>query len=554
MTSGELKMRKPILVLAVAALAIALVVSPASAQTYSFQVPQETVDVYLEADGSMRLVYHMVFANDPGASALDFVDIGLPTADYDLGSVRAWVDGQPISSIETSPYVDPGVALGLGGLAIPAGGSGEVIVEIPSVGNVLYAGDEAGYASAKFSPTWFDSQFAHGSTDLTVNFHLPPGVQPEQPRWHTPTGGWTSTDPATGIDEEGRIVYSWRDTSANAFTQYTFGASFPSTYVPEETLQAPVPALFAALSSLIAGIAGCAFPLIPVLIFVGLIFFARGRSRLAYLPPKIAVEGHGIKRGLTAVEAAVLLQTGLDKVLTMILFGVVRKGGARVVQEDPLKIEALPTPTVELRAYETAFIKSAAEPDLRLRQRAFADLMIDMVRSVETKMKGFSLGESREYYRSIMRKAWAEVEAAGTPEVRSERYGEGLEWLMLDGNFDDRTRRTFTTGPVYVPIWWSNYSPSHPATPIVAGSSARGSGSIALPHLPGADFAASMARSVQNSAGALVGNVAAFTQGVAKTTNPPPVSRSYGGSRSGGGCACACACAGCACACAGGGR
>jgi hypothetical protein len=63
-----------------------------------------------------------------------------------------------------------------------------------------------------------------------------------------------------------------------------------------------------------------------------------------------------------------------------------------------------------------------------------------------------------------------------------------------------------------------------------------------------------MARSVQNSAGALVGNVATFTQSVAKTTNPPPVTRSYGGGSHGGGCACACACAGCACACAGGGR
>jgi hypothetical protein len=551
-------MRKPLLSLALAALVIALVISPAAAQSYSFQVPEQTVDVYLEGDGSMRLVYRILFANDPGASPIDFVDVGLPTEDYDLGSVRAWVDGQPISSIEASPYVTPGIALGLGGASIPGGRTGEVIVEIPRVDNVLYAGDEEGYASAKFSPSWFDSQFVRGLTDMTVTFHLPPGVQPDQPRWHTPTGGWPESPPAVGLDEDQRIVYSWRDTSANAYTQFIFGASFPSTVVPAETLQTPASGLFAglfaAVASLIAGIAGCAFPLLPVLIVVGLIFFARSRSRLAYLPPKIAVEGHGIKRGLTAVESAVLLQTGLDKILTMILFGVIRKGGARVIQQEPLKIEALPAPTTELRAYETAFIKAAIEPDLRLRQRAFSDLTIDLVRSVQTKMKGFSTGETRDYYRSIMRKAWAEVEAAGTPEVRSERYSEGLEWLMLDGDFDDRTRRTFTSGPVFVPVWWSNYSPARPATPVVSGTSVRGSGAVSLPHLPGADFAASMARSVQNSAGALVGNVAAFTQGVAKTTNPPPVTRSYGGSRSGGGCACACACAGCACACAGGGR
>jgi len=282
-------------------------------------------------------------------------------------------------------------------------------------------------------------------------------------------------------------------------------------------------------------------------VILGLIVFARRRSRLAYLPPKIAVEGNGIKRGLTAVEAAVVLQTGLDKVLTMMLFGVIRKGGARVVQQDPLRIEALAKPTAELRSYETEFIKAATETDRSQRQSAFSSLMIDLVGSVQKKMKGFSLRETREYYRSIMRKAWTEVEAAGTPQVKSERFAEGLEWLMLDGDFDGRTRRTLTGGPVYVPTWWGNYSPVR--GPVATGRApvGRGGTTISLPHLPGADFAASIATSIQNSAGALVGNISSFTQSVAKTTNPPPVTRSYSGSR-GGGCACACACAGCACA------
>jgi hypothetical protein len=108
---------------------------------------------------------------------------------------------------------------------------------------------------------------------------------------------------------------------------------------------------------------------------------------------------------------------------------------------------------------------------------------------------------------------------------------------------------------VFVPVWWPSYSPARPAAAPAPVAGGKAGGTVSLPHLPGADFAASMARSVQNSAGALVGNIGSFTQGVAKTTNPPPITRSYGGSRGGGGgCACACACAGCACACAGGGR
>jgi len=30
-------------------------------------------------------------------------------------------------------------------------------------------------------------------------------------------------------------------------------------------------------------------------------------------PPKISIEGHGIKRGLTAVEAAILMEEPLDR-------------------------------------------------------------------------------------------------------------------------------------------------------------------------------------------------------------------------------------------------
>jgi hypothetical protein len=163
-----------------------------------------------------------------------------------------------------------------------------------------------------------------------------------------------------------------------------------------------------------------------------------------------------------------------------------------------------------------------------------------------------------------MKKAWDQVENAETPEVKSERYAETLEWTMLDRDFDDRTTRTFRSGPVYVPMWWGAYrpsfggspSPSMPSTPLsTTVTHSRGSG---LPSLPGSDFAASMVTGVQNTAGNLVSNLTTFSSGVTKTTNPPPPPSKSSGSRSRGGggssCACACACAGCACACAGGGR
>ncbi len=87
--------------------------------------------------------------------------------------------------------------------------------------------------------------------------------------------------------------------------------------------------------------------------------------------------------------------------------------------------------------------------------------MVDLVKAVQLKMKGFSLRETRDYYKAIMEKAWQEVEQASTPEVKSERYAESIEWTMLDRDFDDRTQRTFRTGPVFLPHWWGGFSPSH---------------------------------------------------------------------------------------------
>jgi hypothetical protein len=53
-----------------------------------------------------------------------------------------------------------------------------------------------------------------------------------------------------------------------------------------------------------------------------------------YPLPKIRVEGVEVKKGLTAVEAAILAEIPLDRVLFMILYGLVKKGVIRVVSTE----------------------------------------------------------------------------------------------------------------------------------------------------------------------------------------------------------------------------
>jgi len=191
------------------------------------------------------------------------------------------------------------------------------------------------------------------------------------------------------------------------------------------------------------------------------------------------------------------------------------------------------------------------------RKKLLRKSILELIESVSLKMKGFSRSETIQYYQSIIDQAWKQVEAAGTPEVKSEKFDENLEWTMMDKNYDRRTRDVFRTGPVFVPTWWSRFDPvSSAGMPSMAGAPSAG-GSINLPNLPGSDFAASVVNGVQDFSGNVIGNLTSFTEGITQKTNPIPVvtsTRSGGGSSSGGGCACACACAGCACACAGGGR
>ncbi len=534
---------------------------PVLAQTYSFSLDQEQVDVFWESNGTVSLDYTFIFTNDTFADPLDFVDVGLPTDSYSLADIAASIDGHPITDISHSPYVD-GVALGLGNYAIQPGQTGMVRMSTSGIGDVLYEADQADYASAMFAPTWFGDEYVHGATNLIITFHLPPGVQPDEPRWFEAPKAWPHSEPVTGYDSNGRITYTWQNANASGSTPYTFGAAFPEKYVPGANIQHASFLQRLGLDEDAICFILCVGGFISFFILIIVLSVRSSKKRkLQYLPPKISIEGMGIKRGLTAIESAILLQIPLDRILTMILFSTVKKGAAKVISEDPLQVKAITPQPENLKAYEVDFLTAIVEKKKRLRDRELQKGVTKLVKSVQKKMKGFSLKETKQYYQAIVKKAWQQVETAETPQVRSERYSEGLEWAMLDRDFDDRTRRVFHSGPVFVPIWWSSYSPSSMAaartssTPRSVTTSTGTGGRISLPTLPGSTFAASIVSSVQNTAGGLVSNLSDFTSGVTKVTNPVPKSSSSGFSRGGGsGCACACACAGCACACAGGGR
>ncbi len=536
-----------------ATLALALVAPTSSAQNYSFNLQKNQVNLYINHDGSVQIVYDMTFANDPGAPPIDVVDVGMPNDTYQLSQIQASIGGAALTNITNSPYVKPGVAVEFGSQAIQAGQTGTLHLEA-TVHNMIYQDTkDSAYASIEFAPTWFDSQFVHGVTQLTVNFHFPPGVTSEEPRYH-------GTEFTSAQIQNDRVVYTWVNDNASGSKKYVFGASFPKKYLAAGVVQ-KAPAFNLNLGAI------CSSPIWWFVLFgVGWAFLAflgsraQKRRKMDYMPPSLAVEGSGVKRGLTAVEAAVLLEAPLNKVVTMILFGLVKKGIVTVEAEKPLRVkplEELPK-DVKLWYYERRFL-SAVKPNGTLDESELRELVIDLIGDVNKKLTGFSRKETKAYYQDIAARAWDQVEAAQTPEVLGQRWGDGLEWTMLEDDWDSRTRRVFRDRPVTLPYWWWFYRPwvastgtSRPSMP--TPSPAGGGTPVTLPTLPGADFANTVVGGIENAANTVVSSVEGFTGKVTQTTNPPPKSSSSSSRGGGYSCACACACAGCACACAGGGR
>jgi len=541
----------------------------ALAQNYAFEVPRQVVDLYVNTDGTITLYYEIEFANQPGADPIDFVDIGLPNANYDLNAISASIDGKPVQSIESSPYVNPGIAISLGKYAIQPGQHGVLKVTIPNIRGALGKSTlelAEDYASIVFTPSWFDKRFVRGKTDYTFTIILPPGLKSDEPRYHTPSSNWPGSDePYANLDAQGRIYYTWQSTEANAYTEYRFGASFPARLVPAAAIVATKPPNTRTVNlDDLCGATLCLGFLVILVLIIYLSIRADAKRRLQYLPPKIAIEGHGIKRGLTAVEAAILMEQPVDKILTMILFSTIKKGAAKVISKEPLEIEVNQSLPENLQPYEIKFLAAMQKKTPRERRQQLQELIIELIKEVSEKMRGFSRKETIAYYENIVKKAWEQVKSAETPEVKSKAYDEVMDWTMLDRRWEDQTREIFTSGPIFVPTWWARYDPDFGrsgGTLTSAGQpTAPSSGqptSVQLPKLPGSDFAASMVRGVQNFSASVIGNLTDFTGKITARTNPPPTPSTSTHSRGGSGscaCACACACAGCACACAGGGR
>jgi hypothetical protein len=606
---------------------------PALAQNYSFSVPSMEMELFVQRDASVRIVYDIVFENDAFASPIDIVDIGTPTGDYDLDDFTASIDGVPLSAIYTSEYIDTGVEIHLGAHEIPAGETGVLHVEFTMPDMVYEDLTREGYASLQITPTWFDGGLIHGTTDLGVAVHMLPEVDAEallyqdQPypqfavyQGH-PVAVWTWQDtqltrphevgvsfPTTGMErvvEMSRLqlVQRWLEDNpgVRTFLGIASAVLFAVLYFRFTGGTGFVPFLL-----LLGGLVGITI-FSPVLLLVALpalllLVFLNERHlrtrRDVYLPAIAEVEGGGIKRGLTAPEAAVLLEQPVNQVLTLTVFGMMMKGIVRQVEPSPLTVEltepfrtldkgSLRTPGQRLKhrrnvarqqgtvvhAYEEPFLFLIEEhPGTPLEKLDFSGAVKGLIAQTAAKMKGFDLSDTRDYYREIVKRAYKKAESIEEIPEREQFLDKYLPWILMREGYPTVLTRP---GHTYWPTW---------ARPVHVGggrggrasgggsggrsgggrSGSRGTGT-SLGDV-GASFAGWAESTMGGMAGAILPGSLSAPGGARGVINLGGVDRVTGdvfealmtssgsGGGGGGGCACACAGCACACACAGGGR
>jgi hypothetical protein len=563
--------------------------APAHAQEYRFSVPEVRVVLTVQPDASLVIEYRMKFENQRGAHPIDVVDVGMPTKNYEV--LSASIDGRPLQSWKPSTYIETGPEVPLGQYAIQGDSAGVFECRARVANMVFEDRADSQRASLRFTPTWFGERYVVGDTDLLLIVKFPAGVDPERVVWHSNDRRFFQK----GImDPENVAFVAWKE--RYRFTgPMLFGCSFPRAVMQRVVKSTPWKMfmlwweqskraqqiggalylmLFTACFLLVTQGTGITvllicigvfilvmvkspilhlwlWPLIPVMLVAW--YLAIHRRKPHYLPALARVEGGKICRGLTPVEAAVLLELPLDRVLGMVITSLLSKGAIRTTQTEPLQVEAAGTRQVpniveladggkvNLEPYEVGFVEALSAPPPEVAKKDFREPLKNLIGLVRYRMEGLDRDATRAYYRNVTARAWDQVSREKDPQRRDDLASRHLNWLSMADDYDDRMETQRAQGWYYSPSWW--YWPGYGRHRDWVTDAARSMGPAAERSAQGMGISAK---------GLDLSGVDHFTLdtlgGLARSAT------SGGAGCAGGGCACACAGCACACACAGGGR
>ena len=174
--------------------------------------------------------------------------------------------------------------------------------------------------------------------------------------------------------------------------------------------------------------------------------------KLNAAPPTISIATDGIKRGLTVVEAAVLMELPLDKVIQLILFGALQKGAAEVTGAHPLKIHIADGMIETLHHYEITFLKAFGADDANASRYLLSVGLASLIENVSEKMKGFKRRETTDHYQSIVKDAWQEMKTADLPALKDIALDDIPGWTDIVKQYNDGMHNIFERSDSPSPI------------------------------------------------------------------------------------------------------
>ena len=508
------------------ALAVVALAAPASSQPIKYRVAREYVTLVIEPDATCMLIYNVTIRVEEGVIGR-YVAIGMPNPDFEVVSAEEFDTGAVLEYEE----VRDGESRVVMFVSSPIGPGEERTFLLTVVVRNLIFKDEMnpGNVGLQFIPSWFEDAPVD---DLRLAIVLPPGVAEGEFR-NTP-------DYDNLLEYDGRLALYWERRDLGPGDKFVVGVSFPEKYlevsVPEPS-GGGIDALFVAGVILSLGV-----------LLLGVSSVVIRARRPVYESPLLMIEALGPRKGLYAPEAAWLIESekkrpDYSKVLTMILYSLVKKGALEIVSLDPLKVKVTGGGR-DLRYYERAFLQCVRE-DGTLDEDCLIKVIDVLDKGVAEKMRGYNRWETIEYYKKIVERAWKEVEEAGTPELKLKKAQENTEWLMLDPDFPTRIVVIMGRPAPYTP------SPSDPWIRTLPPSE-RGAPTDIV------KLADKVASTLERAAHGIVTDVEKFADKVARTIEGRTASRPRGSAFRAVSCvcvscACVCACVSCACACASGG-
>ncbi len=533
------------LLLLLAALAPSISQQSAWAADIQYHLEKQWVKIWINTDGTIDLQYTLRIVCDQGS--IRYVTFDQPVGDFKIGEA---VDenGQPLSIEDATEASDYKVRVYL--REPIADGQAAELTATTNVGYMIWKDEtNPGNVGFQFVPTAWKVNI----DDLRVLVVFPAGVMQDQVRV---TPDWDNAYPDP--NEDGRLVVYWERKDVAPDAKFQVGVSFPETYVEYYETTQTTQFTFVSI-----GVASA----IAILFFIVIIVVAaRRRLRRSYLNPKMQMESLGVRRGFTAAEAAYLLGIPPTKVIVMILYGLLLKRAVWVTSSQPsLKLQISdefnnpqnPPADRIPRYYEKDFFQ-AIRSDGRLDEKALADTFMRLRSSVDGAMAGFCRADTVAFYRKTVQEAWGQVEKAGTSDAASNLFDQDLLWLMLDDDFKGKSHEAFKEFDFQpLPFWWwywygySQYDPNPTYNPTVRPGQPP-------PSIPGAEFANSIATSLEKTTNNIVVSIEKFTNSILPAPLPKDVSRTpvhhdANCACACVSCACACACVSCACACASGG-